>query len=193
MKHTTFPARKALIACLLAVAAGVTALFAQSQRSALDVARYTGDGQLRFPPDTDRWIVIGTGLGGDYESTQFDPANPGSLNVVQMEPSAYDYFLENGDYADGTMLLLTFYNTLEKPAPELRGFVQGDTALREIHVIDKQRYPGEGRAFFAFPVGQNTVAPFPEGSECVVCHNEHGAFDGTFTQFYPVIRGHVPN
>jgi hypothetical protein len=189
-----FPKRAAVVGFAIAAAVGFTALFAQSRNSVnLSVARYTADGRLAFPEGTDRWIAIGTGLGGDYEETVFDPANPGSLNVVQMEPSAYEFFSQNGRYADGTMLLLTFYRTLEKPEPALRGFVQGEVALREIHVIDKVRYASEGRAFFAYPPGTDSVAPFAEGSECVVCHSEHGAYDATFTQFYPVIRDRVDN
>lgn len=191
------PAVSASVVIGIAVGYQAVQVLAQSRtadaRANLAVAQYTADGQLQFPASTDRWIVIGTGLGGDYESTTFDPANPGSLNVVQMEPSAYDFFLANGRYADGTMLLLTFYGTQAKPEPALRGFVQGDAQLREIHVIDKVRYSNEGRAFFAFPAGTSAVAPFPEGSECVVCHTEHGAFDATFTQFYPVVRHLTPN
>jgi Cytochrome P460 len=179
---------------VVSAAAGLTTLYAQSRSGGdLGVAQYSSTGQLAFPAGTDRWIVLGTGLGGDYEDTTFDPANPGSLNVVKIEPKAYDYFLANGRYADGTMLLLTFYNTLPKPDPALRGFVQGDVALREIHVIDKARYTSEGHAFFSFPVGIEMAAAFGEGSECIACHSEHGAFDATFTQFYPTIRDLTAN
>jgi hypothetical protein len=86
------------------------------------------------------------------------------------------------------MFLLTFFATLEKPEPQLRGFAQGARSMREIHVIDRRRFADEGRGFFVFPSDQPAAA-IPPGSECVVCHNEHGAFDGTFTQFYPTIRG----
>ena len=105
---------------------------------------------------------------------------------------AYDYFLEHSAYAEGTMFLLSFYIPQEKPAPELPGFVQGDLAQREIHVIDQQRFAQEGRGFFMF-APDATVAPEPMalGSDCIVCHEEHGDYDGTFTQFYPQLRGHI--
>ena len=147
---------------------------------------------MQFPEDTVRWISVGSLLGGEYSDEPFDPANPGVIGVVQMEPAAYDFFIEEGRYADGTMFLLSFYLTQEKSEPELPGFVQGDIAQREIHVIDRQRFSEEGRAFYMFPPDV-TVAPepMPVGSECVVCHTEHGALDGTFIQFYPQLRGHV--
>jgi len=62
-----------------------------------------------------------------------------------MEPHAYAYLLENGRYADGTMFLLSLYETQEKPEPALNGFVQGNVAAREIHIIDRAKYE-DGRA-----------------------------------------------
>jgi hypothetical protein len=156
--------------------------------SELSVAEYSDDGELRFPGDADRWIVLGAGLGGEYAELPFDPANPGTFGVVQMEPGAYDYFLENGRYADGTMLLLSFYAVQRAPEPALQGFVQGDLVQREIHVIDRQRFPDEDRAFFVYSPDAASAPALPVGSACVECHNEHGAYDATFTQFYPAIR-----
>jgi len=105
------------------------------------------------------------------------------------EPGAYEHYLETGRYADGTMFLLTFYRSLEKPEPALTGFVQGDVAQREIHVIDRRTFPEEGRAFFVFPgTSSEPASKLPVGSECVRCHTEHGRVDGTFVQFYPTLR-----
>jgi len=151
-------------------------------------AEFTDAGALIFPAGTDQWITLGAGIGSDY-SSDFDPGNAGPITVAQMEPNAYEYFEERGEYADGTLLLLSFYATQEKPEPQLNGFVQGALLSREIHLIDKRNYE-DGRAFFVFP-GDSTdaVQALPPGNECVRCHEEHGGFDGTFAQFYPVIRG----
>ena len=35
-------------------------------------------------------------------------------------------------------------------------------------------------------------SPLPPGNSCVRCHIDHGAFNGTFAQFYPTIRPHLP-
>jgi hypothetical protein len=181
------PSLAALLVCAHTTAVGQSARNAQ-----LQVAEYTADGQLVFPSGTERWITVGTGLGGDYGEQAFDPQNPGTITVVQMEPAAYDYFVQNERYADGTMLLLTFYSVQQKPEPQLRGFVQQDAVQREIHVIDRSKFAEESRAFFLFPLGSERAPAMPVGSECVVCHEEHGDFDATFTQFYPVVRHLAP-
>lgn len=164
--------------------------FAQPQDS-LDIAQFTNNGRLIHPDNIDRWIVMGTSLGADYAEEAFDADNPGTIGVVQMEPAAYDFFLSNGEYADGTMFYLTFYNSEINSEPQLQGFVQGDVVGREIHLIDKSGF-SDGRAFFMFnPAGQGASTALPSDNDCVTCHNEHGQFDGTFTQFYPALRSHV--
>jgi Cytochrome P460 len=155
----------------------------------LEVASYAANGELTFPADADTWVVLGTSLGSDYAEGAFDPQNPGTIGVVQIEPSAYGRVLETGAYPDGTMLLLTFYRAEAQSEPQLQGFVQGPMRGREIHVIDKQRFPAEGRAFFVYTrTDTKSAAPSPAGSECVRCHSEHGRFDATFVQFYPPFR-----
>ena len=133
--------------------------------SSIDVARFDSEGFLIFPDETSRWVTLGSGIGGDYEGEAFDPSNPGRLSHVQMEPEAYEFFLQNGYYAEGTMLLLTFFHALEKPEPRLRGFAQGEVAQLEIHLIDERLYRDEGRAFFLFPTTEPRTAPaIPVGS-----------------------------
>ena len=109
------------------------AVFAQTD---LGIAAYTEAGELRYPANLVEWIQSGTTLGGRYNGEAFDPQNPGVLGVVQMEPAAYRYFLENGTYADGTMFLLNFYEAVSKSEPQMAGFVQGALMSQEIHVLD---------------------------------------------------------
>ena len=174
--------------CLFAVLACMS--FQCLAQAPLPVARYSNSGELAFPPDTDLWIYMGSTLGGDYNDTPFDPAAPATFGIVQMEPEAFSYFMEHGEYADGTMFLLSFYNSERKSEPQLQGFVQGDLRAQEIHVIDKTRF-AEGRGFFFYAGGgaaTPSAAKIPDGSDCVSCHNEHGAHDGVFSQFYPVLK-----
>jgi hypothetical protein len=178
-----------------AIGLGAVATSSAQPRAAaerLEVAKYEADGRLDLPTDIDRWIGVGAGVGGNYSETAFDPRSPGPITVVQMEPSAYNYFLRNKRYADGTMLLLSFYRPQAKPEPALQGFVQGDLAQREIHVIDRRRFATEGRAFFVFPPDAKSAASMPVGSVCVECHTAHGAYDGSFAQFYPALRASLP-
>ncbi len=183
--------RRAAIVSLVAGVAGATVSLRAQTPVAIDTASFNAQGELLFPENTDRWITLGAGLGGTYEGAANAPTDGDRLSQVRMEPSAYDFFQANGHYADGTMMLLTFFRPIEKPEPALQGMAQGETALREIHLIDQRRFTAEGRAFFVYPSETTTAAPaIPVGSECVSCHVEHGAYDGTFTQFYPVMRNH---
>lgn len=180
----------ALVSVIGIVVAGFSSTSLKAQNDALSVARYNAEGQLMFPGDADVWVHMGSSLGSDYNEAPFDPANPGTLGVVQMEPAAYRYFLEHGAYADGTMFLLSFYAAEAESDPQLPGFVQGSLQAKEIHVIDGDRFD-EGRAFFLFPPAANTETAstkLPDDSPCVQCHMPEGAYDGTFTQFYPPIR-----
>jgi hypothetical protein len=161
--------------------------FAQAD---LDAAQYTEAGELRYPGNLAEWIQTGASLGSEYSEEPFDPQNPGTIGVVQMEPAAYRYFMENDTYADGTMFLLSFYRAEGKSEPQLPGFVQGPLLTQEIHVLDRARF-NDGHGFFMFPNRNPTSTRLPEGNECIVCHNEHGAFDGTFVQFYPDMRDHL--
>jgi Cytochrome P460 len=163
-------------------------VYAQSD---LGIAQYNSSNELLYPANLDEWIQTGASLGGEYSDNAFDPQSPGNIGIVQMEPTAYRYFMQHHSYADGTMFLLSFYKGEGKSEPQLPGFVQGDLLAQEIHVIDKARFT-EGRGFFLFrtpaPTSSVKVA---DGSECVACHNEHADFDGTFSQFYPTIRAHL--
>jgi hypothetical protein len=167
-------------------------LFAQEN---LETAKYDDAGALIFPDNLDEWIHVGSSLGGEYGSEPFDPANPGTLGIVQMEPQAYRYFKANGEYADGTMFLLSFYASNAQSSPQLPGFVQGALQGQEIHVIDSRRF-AEGRGFFLYPVGSTRAtasSKLPDNSPCVQCHIPEGAYNGTFSQFYPPIRERLGN
>lgn len=180
---------KTLLPTLCLSVASVITLPALAQDD-LGVARYNGQDQLLFPGDTDTWVHLGSSLGGDYREGPFDPASPGTIGVVKMEPAAYRYFVEHGEYADGTMFLLSFYPSEAKSDPQLAGFVQGDMSAQEIHLIDKERFT-EGRGFFLYEADAgagSASTKVPDGSRCVQCHIPEGDYDGTFIQFYPAIR-----
>ena len=190
IRHTWKPGMRWACVALAGCAAAVHAQQA-GDRVRLEAATLDGQNRLAFPAGTERWIAVGSSIGGEYSDEPFDPASPGMIGVVQIEPAAYDYFLEHGEYADGTMFLLSFYMPQEKPDPALPGFVQGDMMQREIHLIDAQQFPEEGRAFYIYaPDATAATAPLPPGSVCFECHMEHGGYDGTFMQFYPQLREH---
>src|SRR5690606_4042264 len=101
---------------------GVIHAATAAAQTPLDIPRYDAEGRMLYPADTVSWIHAGSVLGGQYSEEPFDPAHPGTIGVVQMEPSAYEHFMKNGDFIDGTMFLLTFYGSDAKSQPQLQGF-----------------------------------------------------------------------
>jgi hypothetical protein len=58
----------------------------------------------------------------------------------------------------------------------------------EVHVKDTARFKKDGWGFFGFGVGEGgSGTALPETSACNVCHEQHGAVDTTFVQFYPTL------
>ncbi|WP_193163407.1 cytochrome P460 family protein [Microbulbifer hainanensis] len=174
------------IAAILAVLYAVPGV-SESLDNGLTAARFDAAEKLQRPDNLDEWIFLGAVVGHGYpnsEERQFSADSPGMIQVVQMEPAAYRYLKQHGKYADGTMLALSFYNTQQKPQPEVDGIVQGELASFEIHLLDKQKFTDRS-AFYVFPNDKDAIAMIPAGNNCVSCHKEDGAYDATFAQFYP--------
>jgi hypothetical protein len=186
------------VATLTALAAGalavaLAALGQQAPRPTakpLQIARLTPAGNLQKPADLQSWIFLGTSLGMGYNPGSFNAEHPGQFQVVLMEPNAYRHFVKHGSYAHGSMFLLSFYNT-DRQARSINqnGFTQADLTNYEIHVIDPAR---EGHAFYMFDANDAEGELVPPGNACVRCHVDHGAFEGTFAQFYPTLRPFIP-
>lgn len=154
-------------------------------------ARVTSTGKLLKPGDITNWVFLGTSLGMGYNPGSFNADHPGQFQVVLMEPRAYRYFVEHGDYAPGSMFLLSFYDSDQQQRSINRsGFTQGELTNFEIHVIDPRGE--EGHSFYVFGAKDVAGTPLPKGNACVRCHVDHGAFRGTFAQFYPTLRPSIP-
>jgi hypothetical protein len=157
----------------------------------LEVAKLTADGNLRKPADLDNWVFLGTSLGMGYNPGSFNAAQPGQFQVVLMEPNAYRHFVKHRSYAPGSMFLLSFYDSdKQQRSINQSGFTQADLTNFEIHLIDPARGK-DGRVFYMFGGNDTEGHAMPPGNGCVSCHNKHGAFDGTFAQFYPTLRPYI--
>ncbi|MEO8064582.1 MAG: cytochrome P460 family protein [Pseudomonadota bacterium] len=158
----------------------------------LDVARFTPTGELQKPADLANWVFLGTSLGMGYNPGSFNAANPGQFQVVLMEPAAYQQFVKSGAYAPGSMFMLAFYNS-DKQARSINqnGFTQAELTNYEIHVIGKTE-DAQRHAFYLFGADSPQGQKLPPKNTCVTCHTDHGAFDGTFAQFYPTLRPLIP-
>jgi hypothetical protein len=158
---------------------------------ALKVARLDEAGKLHKPADLESWVFLGASLGMGYNPGSFNAERPGQFQVVLMEPSAYRFFAKHKRYAPGSMFLLSFYDSDQRRSINQRGFVQADLTNYEIHLIEP-RTGDERHTFYMFDANATRGNPLPAGNGCVRCHVDHGAFDGTFAQFYPTVRPHLP-
>jgi hypothetical protein len=198
MKTASRTKAKGRVAAVVAVSTGILclAIAALAQTTApvepIRLAQITADGKLQKPADLDSWVFLGTSLGMGYNPGSFNAAHPGQFQVVLMEPNAYRYFVKNRSYAPGSMFLLSFYNAdTQKRSINQNGFTQADLTNYEIHVVDAA-HGADGRAFYVFGAKDTEGDPLPAGNNCVRCHVSHGAFQGTFAQFYPTLRPMIP-
>ena len=173
-----------------ATAAGAAAVAVQPDET-LDIARVTAEGKLQKPADLENWVFLGASLGMGYNPGSFNAARPGQFQVAMMEPTAYRYFVKTGRYAPGSMFLLSFYDAdTQERSINQHGFTQAELTNYEIHLVDPDNKEGHG--FYMFSPDGASGEPVGPGSSCVRCHVQHGAFDGTFAQFYPTIRPRIP-
>ena len=179
-----------LLLCVFALLISL-ALQAKSQKAVaarVDAARYSASGDLMFPSDYREWIFLSSGVNMSYSPNAgaAEPDRPIFDNVF-VNPESYRAFLADGRWPDGTVMVLEIRRGSNKGSINQAGHYQG-TDLRdiEVHVKDTQRFEG-GWAFFGFTREGGGGKKFAQSASCYSCHQEHGAVDTTFVQFYPTL------
>jgi hypothetical protein len=146
---------------------------------------YTSDGRLVFPANYREWIYLTTGMDMDY-NPDIAMAGHSMFDNVFVNPEAYKAFVATGTWPDKTMLVLEGRMAANKGSINKAGHYQtSEIMARSVHIKDESRFPGKW-AFFGFGDG-DTGKLFPTKAECYSCHEQHGAVDTTFVQFYPTL------
>jgi hypothetical protein len=146
---------------------------------------YAADGRLVFPTNYREWIYLTTGMDMDYNP---DPAmaDHSMFDNVFVNPEAYKAFAATGTWPDKTMLVLEGRMAANKGSINKKGHFQTtDVMMRSVHVKDESRFPGKW-AFFGYDEGKPSKQ-IPKEAVCYSCHEQHGAVDTTFVQFYPTL------
>ena len=147
--------------------------------------QYTQDAQLYFPEHYREWIYLTTGFDMSYSTSSGMPDHHMFDNVF-VNPAAYKMFVETGHWPDKTMLVLEVRSARGKGSINQKGNYQNEEVMGvEVHVRDDARFPGKW-AFFGFDGGK-TGKMDPPTANCYSCHQDHGAVDTTFVQFYPTL------
>jgi hypothetical protein len=147
---------------------------------------YTSDGQMKFPADYREWVYLSTGFDMSYNPAGMQMDHHMFDNVF-VNREAYASFLKTGAWPDKTVFILEGRKAGDKGSINVRGNYQTDDVMNiEAHVKDESRFPGKW-AFFGFSADHKPARMIPTSQTCYSCHNDHGAVDTTFVQFYPTL------
>lgn len=182
--------RRTWMLLLLLVAALSLAVSAPQASSNKDTSAnapaYTADGNLKFPTNYREWVYLSSGVDMSYSPNAMNMDHAMFDNVFA-NPEAYRAFLETGRWPDKTMLVLEGRKAGTKGSINKNGHFQtGEVMGLEVHVKDEARFPAGKWAFFNSEDGV-TGKLLPKEMECYSCHEQHGAVDTTFVQFYPTL------
>jgi hypothetical protein len=168
---------------------------AQNQNASLNAPQYapqyTSDGKMILPKDYREWTFVTSGLGMTYgPAGSSDAAGNPRFDNVFVSPTAYKAFHQTGKWPDKTVLILEVRGSDSKVSINQGGRVQTGVEAVEGHVKDTARFPAAqfpgGWVFFEFgKAGQ--ASSTPTTASCYSCHQQNGAVDNTFVQFYPTL------
>ena len=145
--------------------------------------RFTAKGEMIFPEHYREWVWLTSGLGMSYSPTAQESADPNFDNVF-VSPAAYRSFLAKGAWPNGTVFVLEVRKSQNRGSINQAGHYQGAMADIETHV---KKADGQW-AFYGFGNGTNPAKAIAHDASCYSCHEQHGAVDTTFVQFYPTLQ-----
>ncbi len=160
------------------------ALSVAQQPAARQAPQFTSDGRLVYPADYREWVYLSSGLGMSY-AREAASADPSFDNVFVSRP-AWESFLRNGTWPNGTVLVLEVRASRSRVSINQTGRVQDQLEAVEVEVKEQDRFPGKW-AFFGFGEQTSPVKAIPATASCYSCHAQNGAVDNTFVQFYPTL------
>jgi cytochrome P460 len=169
-------------AVAIALAGGLAAATVSRAETPKPAFSYTADGKLNFPQDYRTWVYLSSGMDMAY----VEGASPSEhlFDSVFVDPASYAVYQKTGTWPDKTIMVLEVRKGANRGSINKRGTFQTERLGAEVHVKDTARFKS-GWAFF--PSGAGPTAALPQTSQCNVCHEQHGAVDTTFVQFYPTL------
>jgi hypothetical protein len=172
-------------AAVLVLAAAVAGVGLAASAAPKSAAQFTPDGKLIFPQDYRTWVYLSTGMDMSYRDTA--PGVTHAFDSVFVDRPSYDAYMKTGTWPNGTVMVLEVRKGQSKGSINQAGVFQTDRLGAEVHVKDTTRFKKDGWAFFPKRGEEEASKALPETSDCNVCHEQHGAVDTTFVQFYPTL------
>jgi cytochrome P460 len=178
---------KTRIGALLLVSVGALAPAAQKPEP-----QFAAGNVLVRPEGYREWVFVGASLGLTYSKGPSEDAP--DFHNVYIQPEAYREFAATGKFPDHTTLVSEIVSSSSKSSINKLGHFEDRFVGIDVAIKDEKRFP-EKWAYFSFagPGGKALAKtdPFPKMA-CWSCHNQHGAVDNVFVQFYPVLRAAHP-
>jgi hypothetical protein len=166
-------------AILLSVLGARQTLSEESQ-----TAKPVYDGSKLVRPEGYReWIYLSSGVGMNYNPTVGGLDRFTNVFVPQW---AYHAFLSTGTWPDKTIFALEDRTSESKGSINKSGHFQTALVGLAAEVKDEKRFPDRW-AYFNFGGDSKTAEALPK-AQCWQCHNDNGAVDHTFVQFYPTLK-----
>ena len=188
MKNKLFFTAGIVVGC--AVVGGlVMSMRAGDRASDPDAPQYNAAGEMLRPQNYREWVYLTSGLGMTYGPIQSAARDMEPMfDNVFVSRAAYKSFMGSGRWPDKTVLILEVRSSESKGSINKGGHYQSDAMAMEAHVKDEARFPGQW-AFFPFQKSNATAKAIATTANCYSCHQDHGAVDTTFVQFYPTLVG----
>ena len=156
--------------------------------------RFDGSGLMLRPEGYRRWVFLGSNYGMGYsegETLNSQKAQNASFHNIYTQPETFDQFAKTGVYPDGAILVMEVVKPGTHASINKQGVFQAQVLGIEVGVKDSRRFGAEKWAYFKFFTSEgkalDQAKAYPKDA-CWNCHNEHGAADNTFAQFYPALR-----
>jgi len=160
----------------------LTATAALAQDAA--VPAYAPDGKLLFSAGYREWIYLSTDFDLSYADSV--PPNAHVFGNVFVNRAAYEGFRKSKAWPDKTVMVLELRGAGGDNPLNKRGQYQAGGAPLGIEMHVKDAAKG-GWGFYQFNAAHAPAPLLPKSAACYACHEQHGASDTTFTQFYPTL------
>jgi hypothetical protein len=156
----------------------------------MDGPAYTADGQLKFPEKYREWVFLASGLDMSYDANPV-PMGDGMFNNVFVNTEAYKAYQATGHWPEGTELVLENRGAQAAKSINKLGRTQSAELMGfGVHVLDSAHQDAKAKGnrwtFYRFGNAVRAKA-ISRPASGYTCHEEHGAVDTTFVQFYPTL------
>lgn len=147
-----------------------------------DSPQFTVGRRLVRPANYRQWIYLSSGLGMQYGASA---GQPQKFTNVFVQPAAWRHFLSSGRWPDRVVFVVEERASSSRGSISRAGHYQTDLMGLGVEVKDSKRFP-ERWAYYLFGPSDQTAVLQPQ-SACWQCHEDHGAVEHTFVQFYPTL------